>query len=122
MIRPVLFVNKMDRYLRELKYDAETMYQKLCQVIDTVNIVISQYDVPEMVDETMGSPGNAPSLLCEPDKGNVAFGSGFEQWGFTITNFARKYAVASGVSLEDMTKMLWGDWFYNKKKKSFTTE
>ncbi len=25
-IKPILFVNKLDRYLRELQYDAETMY------------------------------------------------------------------------------------------------
>lgn len=118
MIKPVLFVNKMDRYLRELQYDAETMYTKASQVIDSVNVVISQYDVPEMGD-----------LLVSPEKGNVAMGSGFEQWGFTITQFAELYAdmMRDGdgkplFTIEKMREMLWGNWFYNKKKKTFTSE
>ena len=43
------------------------MYFNLVKVVDSVNVVISQYDVPDMGE-----------LLCEPDKGMVAFGSGFE--------------------------------------------
>jgi elongation factor 2 len=101
----------MDRYLRELQYDPETMYQKLTQVIDSVNVVISQYDIPEM-----------GPLLCEPDLGTVAFGSGFDQWGFTITQFAEKYSKGMGMEMEKLRGMMWGDWFYNKKKKTFTTE
>jgi len=41
-------------------------------------------------------------LLCIPDKGNVAFGSGFNQWGFTIGLFANKYKEAMGLSKKDM--------------------
>ena len=112
LIGDFLFVNKMDRYLRELQYDAETMYQKLTQVIDSVNVVISQYDVPDMGE-----------LLVEPNKGTVAFGSGFDQWGFTVTLFARNYAKSMpGMEVGKLTEMMWGDWFYNKKKKTFTTE
>jgi translation elongation factor EF-G len=87
------------------------MYQKLLIVIDSVNIVIEQYDVPDMGE-----------LLCLPEEGMVAFGSGFEQWGFTITHFARMYCSSTGLPLPKMMAMLWGDWFYNKKKKTFTTD
>jgi elongation factor 2 len=87
------------------------MYQKLTQVIDSVNVVISQYDVPDMGE-----------LLCEPAQGLVAFGSGFDQWGFTVTQFAEKYADAMGMEMTKLRDMLWGDWFYNKKKKTFTNE
>jgi len=31
-------------------------------------------------------------LTIIPEKGNVAFGSGKECWGFTLTRFARFYA------------------------------
>ena len=61
-------------------------------------------------------------LLCLPETGMVAFGSGFEQWGFTITHFARIYSQSTGLTLEKMMEMLWSDWFYNKKKKTFTTD
>jgi hypothetical protein len=62
-------------------------------------------------------------LLCEPAMGTVAFGSGFDQWGFTITQFARKFAASMpGMTMEKLRGMMWGDWFYNKKKGSFTNE
>jgi elongation factor 2 len=31
-------------------------------------------------------------LICEPDRGNVAFGSGKDQWGFTLNHFAEMYS------------------------------
>jgi len=61
-------------------------------------------------------------LLCNPEKGNVAFGSGFNQWGFTIGLFANKYKDAMGMSKADMMDILWGDTFYNKKKKKTTSK
>lgn len=27
-----------------------------------------------------------------------------------------------GMDVEKLTNMMWGDWFYNKKKKTMTTE
>ena len=87
------------------------MYQKLTQVIDSVNVVISQYDVPDMGD-----------MQCLPECGNVAFGSGFDQWGFTITQFAQVYAKKIGMSVDKLIPMLWGDWFFDDKKGEFTTE
>lgn len=68
-------------------------------------------------------------LMVAPDKGNVAFGSGFEQWGFTITQFAVLYSdmMRNGegkklFTVNRMRELLWGDWFYDKKKKTFTSE
>jgi len=65
MIKPVVIVNKVDRHLLELKYDGETMYQNFVRVIDMVNVIVSTYENEEM--------GNC---MCEPNLGNVAFGSG----------------------------------------------
>lgn len=61
----------------ELQNDAETMYQNFVRVVDMVNVIISQYEIPEMGD-----------LLLLPQKGNVAFGTGKDQWGFSLTRFA----------------------------------
>jgi translation elongation factor EF-G len=76
-IRPVLFVNKIDRCILELQNDGETMYQNFVRVVDMVNVIISQYDLPQMGD-----------LYLLPQKGNVAFGTGKDQWGFSLTRFA----------------------------------
>jgi len=76
-IRPVLMVNKIDRSILELKTDAESMYQNFIRVVDMVNVIVSNYEIAEMGD-----------LLLYPQKGNVAFGSGKDQWAFTLTRFA----------------------------------
>jgi elongation factor 2 len=53
------------------------MYQKFVRCIDMVNVIISQYELPQMGD-----------LYLLPQKGNVAFGTGKDQWGFSLTRFA----------------------------------
>jgi elongation factor 2 len=49
-IRPVLMVNKIDRSILELKTDAESMYQNFIRVIDMVNVIVSNYEIPGMGD------------------------------------------------------------------------
>ena len=62
------------------------------------------------------------SLLVDPVDGNVGFGSGFNQWGFTLGQFANKFKGALNMTKEETMKILWGDNFYNKKKKKLTTK
>lgn len=57
------------------------MYNNFSRVIDMVNVIISNYETPDMGE-----------ILISPQKGNCAFGSGMQCWGFTITAFARIYA------------------------------
>ena len=47
-VRPILMVNKVDRQILELKADPETIYQNFIKVIDGVNVVISNYEQPDM--------------------------------------------------------------------------
>jgi elongation factor 2 len=108
MIRPVLMVNKIDRQILELKLGAEEMYQNFVRVIDLVNVIISNYDYPDMAD-----------LFVYPNKGNVAFGSGKECWAFTITKFARIYAKKYNVDFEKMMQKLWGDNYFDPVSKKW---
>merc|ERR1712226_940999 len=55
-----------------------------------------------------------------PDKGTVAFGSGLHGWGFNVERFAKIYASKMGVDKDKMMKRLWGDSFFNAKKKTWT--
>merc|ERR1711981_1284222 len=55
-----------------------------------------------------------------PEKGTVAFGSGLHGWGFNVERFAKIYASKMGVDKEKMMKRLWGDCFFNAKKKTWT--
>ncbi|MCL4114215.1 UNVERIFIED_CONTAM: hypothetical protein GTU68_063251, partial [Idotea baltica] len=95
-IKPVLMVNKIDRSILELKLDGEAMYQSFLRVIDMANVVISTYQSDDMGE-----------ILCDPSLGNVAFGSGKDQWAFTLNKFARIYAKKFGIEFDKMMKKLW---------------
>jgi len=110
-IKPVLFVNKVDRNILELQVDGETMYSNFTRVIDNVNGIISTYE-----DEAMGQ------LELHPGIGNVAFGSGKECWAFTLKRFAGMYAKKFNMDLDKMMSKLWGDWFFSAKEKKWKTE
>jgi len=49
-IKPVLFVNKIDRGILELQVDGETMYQNFQRVIENANVIISTYEAEDMGD------------------------------------------------------------------------
>ena len=110
-IRPVLMVNKIDRNILELKLDGEAMYQNFVRVVDMVNVIISTYQ-----SEDMGE------ILVEPNKGSVAFGSGKEQWAFTLTRFARIYSKKFNTDFDKMMLKLWGDNFYDAETKKWSED
>jgi len=108
-VRPTLFVNKVDRCILELQMEPEDMYLRFRQSIENVNVIIATYN-----DELMGD------VMCNPEKGTVAFGSGLHGWAFSIERFGKIYATKMGVDKEKMMKRLWGDTFFNAKKKAWT--
>ena len=110
-IRPVLMVNKIDRSILELKLDGEAMYQSFLRVIDMANVVIETYK-----SEDMGE------IQCNPSAGNVAFGSGKDQWAFTLSKFARLYSKKFGISQEKMMEKFWGDNYFDAKDKKWRTD
>src|SRR3990172_1550643 len=69
-VRPVLFINKVDRLVNELKITPEEMQQRFVKIITEVNTRILKMAPEEMKDEW--------SLSVEA--GNVAFGSAFHKW------------------------------------------
>lgn len=52
-----------------------------------------------------------------PIKGNVAFGSGKECWGFTLGRMAKIYAEKFNMDPKALVKRLWGESYYDKKTK-----
>merc|ERR1711957_763145 len=106
---PVLFVNKVDRCILELQMEPEDMYGRFRKAIEDVNVIVATYN-----DALMGD------VQVAPEKGTVAFGSGLHGWGFNVERFAKIYAAKMGVDKEKMMKRLWGDSFFNAKKKTWT--
>jgi len=74
MVRPVLFINKVDRLIRELKLSPDQVQSKLLRIIRDFNNLIALYGEPEYRD----------NWKVDPAKGTVAFGSALHRWGFTV--------------------------------------
>ena len=110
-IKPVVIINKVDRALLELQVSKEDLYQSFLRTIESVNVIVSTYH-----DETLGD------VQVYPDKGTVAFGSGLHGWGFTLRQFAARYAKKFGVDKEKMMAKLWGDNFFNPATKKWSTK
>merc|ERR1712176_820783 len=108
-VKVCLFVNKCDRCILELQMEPEDMYGRFRKAIEDVNVIVATY-----MDQLMGD------VQVAPEKGTVAFGSGLHGWGFNVERFAKIYAVKMGVDKEKMMKRLWGDSFFNAKKKVWT--
>jgi U5 small nuclear ribonucleoprotein component len=105
-----LIVNKMDRLILELKLPPTDAYFKLKHVIEEVNTVI---------ENTW--PGQGEKRRLSPEKGNVAFASSSTGWCFTLPSFATMYAESyPDVNAKEFSVRLWGDIFFNPKRRSFT--
>ncbi|MDN7012606.1 elongation factor EF-2 [Methanoculleus sp. FWC-SCC3] len=86
-VRPVLFINKVDRLVNELKVDEQEMQIRLAKVIDKVNKLIKG------MNEKMYNDG----WKLDAVKGTVAFGSALYNWAVSVP-FMQK----SGVSFKDV--------------------
>lgn len=102
-IKPVLFVNKIDRGILELQVDGETMYQTFQRVIENANVIIATYECDDMGE----------SQQVDPMKGTVGFGSALFGWAFNLTRFARVYSEKFKIDVDKMMKKLWGDNYYD---------
>ena len=88
-IRPVLFMNKMDRALLELQLDQEDLYQTFQRVVENVNVIIATY---------ADDDGPMGVVRVDPKNGSVGFGSGLHGWAFTLKQFSEMYAKKFNVS------------------------
>ncbi|OYT47240.1 elongation factor EF-2 [Candidatus Bathyarchaeota archaeon ex4484_231] len=86
-VKPVLFINKIDRLIKELKLSPEETQKKLGRIIRDFNNLIDIYGEPEFKQK----------WKVDPAKGSVAFGSALHRWGFTI-EIARK----KGIKFDDV--------------------
>ncbi|EFA75002.1 elongation factor 2 [Heterostelium album PN500] len=109
-IKPVLFLNKVDRFLLELQLNTEEAYISFRRAIESVNVIVGNMDDKEFGDVTV-----------KPEIGTVAFGSGLHGWGFTLGKFAKLYAAKFGVPKEKLIQRLWGDNYFDAEGKKWTS-
>ncbi|MFH0749069.1 MAG: elongation factor EF-2 [Candidatus Bathyarchaeota archaeon] len=73
-VRPVLYVNKIDRLIKELRLTPDKIQAKLQRIIQDFNRLIEMYGEPEFKEKWKVSPLD----------GTVAFGSAKDRWGLTL--------------------------------------
>jgi len=109
-IKPVLFMNKMDRALLELQLEQEDLYQTFQRIVESTNVIIATY---------ADDDGPMGMIQVDPSKGTVGFGSGLHGWAFSLKQFAEIYAAKFKIEPPKLMKRLWGDQYFNAKDKKW---
>ncbi len=86
-VKPVLFINKVDRLINELQVTPEDMLERFKVQITRVNNLIRQFAPDEYKKEWQVSVAD----------GTVAFGSAYHNWGITVP-----YMQKSGISFKEI--------------------
>jgi elongation factor 2 len=73
-VKPVLFINKVDRLITELKLTSDEIQNKFSRIMRDFNNLIEIY----------GEPGFKDKWKVDPSDEMVAFGSALHRWGFTL--------------------------------------
>ncbi len=89
-VKPVLFVNKVDRLIRELELGPEEMQNRLLKVINEVNKLIKAMR-PEKYKE----------WRLDVTEGSVAFGSALYKWAVSVPSMKE-----TGVGFKEVTEYL----------------
>jgi elongation factor 2 len=86
-VKPVLFINKVDRLIRELKLTPEMMQERFTKIIDDVNMLIKKYAEDEYKNK----------WTVNVEDGSVAFGSATKKWAISIP-----YMKKEGITFKDI--------------------
>jgi elongation factor 2 len=86
-VRPVLFINKVDRLLNELKLDGDELQQRFVKIIANANKLIKNMAPKEFKKE----------WLARVEDGSVAFGSAYHNWAINVPIMQR-----TGITFKDI--------------------
>ena len=88
-VRPLLFINKVDRLIKELKLGPQQIQERFVEIIREVNMLIDMYAEPEF----------RKKWKLNPAEGTVAFGSAKDKWGISIPMVQKK-----GITFKEIIK------------------
>jgi elongation factor 2 len=86
-VKPILFINKVDRLIKEIKLTPEEIQKKFAKIIARVNNLIEKYAPPE----------HKKDWQVKVEDGSVAFGSALHKWGLNLIHMKMK-----GVTFKDI--------------------
>ncbi|MBS3099250.1 elongation factor EF-2 [Candidatus Pacearchaeota archaeon] len=104
-VKPVLFINKVDRLIKELKLTPEGMQERFMKIIASFNNLLIQIAEPEYAEK----------WKVNVQGGSVAFGSARENWALSVPFMQKKK-----VSFKDIIDVYQKDederkkWFWEK--------
>jgi len=90
-VKPVLFINKVDRLIKEVKLTPQQMTERFEKIIKEVNLLIQKYAEPQFREKWYVSVQN----------GSVAFGSAKQRWAISLP-----YMQETGVSFKEIIQLL----------------
>jgi elongation factor 2 len=73
-VKPVLFINKVDRLIEEIKISEKEIQNKFARIISEFNNLIEIYGEPQFKEK----------WKVDPEKESVAIGSALQKWGLTV--------------------------------------
>ncbi|MFH0889558.1 MAG: elongation factor EF-2 [Candidatus Aenigmatarchaeota archaeon] len=90
-VKPIIFINKTDRLIKELKLTPEQMLDRFEKILANVNVLIQKYAEEESLKK-WGLPN--------VQDGSVAFGSAYHNWAISIP-FMKK----TGITFKDIIEL-----------------
>jgi len=93
LVKPVLFINKVDRLIKEVKLTPEEMQKKFVSIIEHINELIHSI-APEEYKE---------KWKVSVSEGSVAFGSAFHNWALSFPYMKKK-----GITFKDIIEAYQG--------------
>lgn len=88
-VKPILFINKVDRAIKELKLTPEQLQKRLTEIVIEVNKFIQRNLEPQFKD-----------WVVSVENGSVAFGSALKKWAISIPAM-KKF----GITFKDIIDM-----------------
>jgi len=89
-VKPLLFINKSDRLIRELKMTPQMMIERFEEVVKEVNYLIQKYAEEEYKNK----------WLVSVNEGTVAIGSAYRRWAISIP-----YMKGTGITFKDIIEL-----------------
>jgi elongation factor 2 len=93
-VKPILFINKVDRLIRELKLSPEEIQRRFARIITRINTIIEKYAPPE----------HKKDWQVKVEDGRVAFGSALHKWGLNLPHMKAK-----GVTFKEIIEAYTGE-------------
>jgi elongation factor 2 len=93
-VKPILFINKVDRLIKEIKLTPEEIQRKFGKIIVRVNNLIEKYATAD----------HKKDWQVKVENGSVAFGSALHKWGLNLPHMKAK-----GITFADIIDAYTGE-------------